>query len=150
MDINKYIHLVEQIIQSKKLTQEEKKKYLMLIEKLQKMTNLTPQLYEKKAYQFKDKYLTEKERIIYELNRLTKYKSIQLNPSSIKRLAYQLSRSNTKDNYTDLKKKITKLQLDNNISPSFYSVFEKLVEEETKPSMQETINEEEKVVKKNK
>ena len=81
MDINKYIHLVEQIIQSKKLTQEEKKKYLMLLEKLQKMTNLTPQLYEKKAYQFKDKYLTEKERIIYELNRLTKYKSIQSNPS---------------------------------------------------------------------
>ena len=48
MDINKYIHLVEQIIQSKKLTQEEKKKYLMLLEKLQKMTNLTPQLYEKR------------------------------------------------------------------------------------------------------
>ena len=66
-------------------------------------------------------------------------------------MAYQLNKDKSKRSCADLKKQITKLQLNNNITPSFYSIFESLVDEETKPSLDETIfedNDESKVFKK--
>lgn len=132
MDIDRYVHLVEGIISSDELTPEQKKKYYMLIEKLQKMDCVPPKNYEDKSYHFRGKELSDRERIIYELNRLLKFK--KLDSPSFKKMAYQAYYAKTKENYIYLKKKITKLQLKNGISPSFYSVFESLIEDKTKMS----------------
>lgn len=148
MDIERYVELVERIISSDELTSDQKRNYYMMLEKLQKMERESPKNYEDKSYCYRGKKLSEHDRILYELNRLLKYKN--LDSTSFKKMAYQLSYAKTLDSYIYLKKKITKLQLKNGVSPSFYSIFESLIEEETKPSKKVKPYEENKVIKKSK
>lgn len=151
MNIERYIQLVEQLITSKKITPDEKKRYLKLLDKLQMMKKVSPEEYENKSYIYRGKILSDIDRIIYELNRLSKQKDLKVTEPTLKKMAYQLNKDKSKRSCADLKKQITKLQLNNNITPSFYSIFESLVDEETKPSLDETIfedNDESKVFKK--
>ena len=148
MDIERYVQLSEAIISAEDLSPAQKKNYYMMLEKLKRMEYILPNNYEDKSYHFKGKTLSEQERIIYELNRLLKYQKID--STSIKKLAYQLSNKKSLENYNDIKKKITKLQLENGVTPCFYSIFESLIEEETKSSMEKRLYNEEKVITKNK
>ena len=43
-----------------------------------------------------------------------------------------------------IKKEITKMQIDNNIKPSFYTVFESMIDEETKETLSDKIIREQK------
>ena len=147
MDKEKYIKLIERIIYSEKLSPEEKKYYIMMLETIKNMDVKDANDYEQKSYMVGGRKLTDKERILYELNYLKKIGK-EDKERIIKKYAYQLNSNKTKSNYDRLKKEITKLQLENNIKPRFYSVFESMLNEETEESIDDIVIRQTKEVKK--
>ena len=87
MNIERYIQLVEQLITSKKITPDEKKRYLKLLDKLQMMKKVSPEEYENKSYIYRGKILSDIDRIIYELNRLSKQKDLKVTEPTLKKMA---------------------------------------------------------------
>ena len=93
--------------------------------------------YEQMLYMINGRKLTDKERILYELSFLNLDPEMEL---LVKKYAYRLKHnSNNKTNIDKLKKSITKLQMKNHIKPGFYSVFESLIDDETKETVDEAV-----------
>ena len=138
MDKDKYVSLIEKILACKKLSVEEKKEYIRLLEIIKNMDEEKASEYEQRSYMLGKRKLTDKERLLYELNYINS-KDIKDKERIIKKYAYQLNSSRTKYNYDKLKKKITRLQLANKIPPRFYSVFESMIDDATKESIDDIV-----------
>jgi len=137
MDINRYVKLIEQIIKCKRVSDDDKKEYIRLLKLIENLNTDQLNDYEQMLYMINGRKLTDKERILYELSFLNLDPEMEL---QVKKYAYRLKHnSNNKTNIDKLKKSITKLQMKNNIKPSFYSVFESLIDDETKETVDEAV-----------
>lgn len=137
MDINRYVKLIEQIIKCKRVSDDDKKRYLRLLKLIENLNTNQLNDYEQMLYMINGRKLTDKERILYELSFLNLDPEMEL---LVKKYAYRLKHnSNNKTNIDKLKKSITKLQMKNNIKPGFYSVFESLIDDETKETVDEAV-----------
>ena len=137
MDTNRYVKLIEQIIKCKRVSDDDKKRYLRLLKLIENLNTEQLNDYEQMLYMINGRKLTDKERILYELSFLNLDPEMEL---LVKKYAYRLKHnSNNKTNIDKLKKSITKLQMKNNIKPSFYSVFESLIDDETKETVDEAV-----------
>lgn len=137
MDINRYVKLIEQIIKCKRVSDDDKKRYLRLLKLIENLNTDQLNDYEQMLYMINGRKLTDKERILYELSFLNLDPEMEL---QVKKYAYRLKHnSNNKTNIDKLKKSITKLQMKNNIKPGFYSVFESLIDDETKETVDEAV-----------
>ena len=137
MDINRYVKLIEQIIKCKRVSDDDKKRYLRLLKLIENLNTDQLNDYEQMLYMINGRKLTDKERILYELSFLNLDLGME---SLVKKYAYRLKHnSNNKTNIDKLKKSITKLQMKNNIKPGFYSVFESLIDDETKETVDEAV-----------
>lgn len=137
MDINRYVKLIEQIIKCKRVSDDDKKEYIRLLKLIENLNTDQLNDYEQMLYMINGRKLTDKERILYELSFLNLDPEMEL---LVKKYAYRLKHnSNNKTNIDKLKKSITKLQMKNNIKPSFYSVFESLIDDETKETVDEAV-----------
>lgn len=137
MDINRYVKLIEQIIKCKRVSDDDKKRYLRLLKLIENLNTDQLNDYEQMLYMINGRKLTDKERILYELSFLNLDPEMEL---LVKKYAYRLKHnSNNKTNIDKLKKSITKLQMKNNIKPGFYSVFESLIDDETKETVDEAV-----------
>lgn len=138
MDTNRYVKLIEQIINCKRISDVDKKEYIRLLRLIENLDTDQLNNYEQMLYMINGRKLTDRERILYELSFLN------LNDPEmkllVKKYAYRLKHnSNDKTNTDKLKKSITKLQIKNNIKPCFYSVFESLIDDETKDTIDEVV-----------
>ena len=138
MDTNRYVKLIEQIINCKRIADADKKGYIKLLKLIENLNTDQLNDYEQMLYMINGRKLTDRERILYELSFLN------LNDPEmkllVKKYAYRLKHnSNNKTNIDKLKKSITKLQMQNNIKPGFYSVFESLIDDETKETVDEAV-----------
>lgn len=130
MDNNKYIDYLKMILDSDNISEEDKLKYLKMIQKIRLMNYNDTLMFEKKSYKVGDKYLNDKDMIKYELNYLNDdLKLSSLSDVEVRKIAYLLSKSTSSDDLDGIKKKITELQLKYGISPRFYSVFESVLED---------------------
>ena len=137
MDINRYVKLIEQIIKCKRVSDDDKKEYIRLLKLIENLNTDQLNDYEQMLYMINGRKLTDKERILYELSFLHLDPEMEL---LVKKYAYRLKHnSNNKTNIDKLKKSITKLQMKNNIKPGFYSVFESLIDDETKETVDEAV-----------
>lgn len=137
MDINRYVKLIEQIIKCKRVSDDDKKGYIRLLKLIENLNTDQLNDYEQMLYMINGRKLTDKERILYELSFLNLDPEMEL---LVKKYAYRLKHnSNNKTNIDKLKKSITKLQMKNNIKPGFYSVFESLIDDETKETVDEAV-----------
>lgn len=137
MDINRYVKLIEQIIKCKRVSDDDKKEYIRLLKLIENLNTDQLNDYEQMLYMINGRKLTDKERILYELSFLNLDPEMEL---LVKKYAYRLKHnSNNKTNIDKLKKSITKLQMKNNIKPGFYSVFESLIDDETKETVDEAV-----------
>lgn len=137
MDINRYVKLIEQIIKCKRVSDDDKKEYIRLLKLIENLNTDQLNDYEQMLYMINGRKLTDKERILYELSFLNLDPEMEL---LVKKYAYRLKHnSNNKNNIDELKKSITKLQMKNNIKPGFYSVFESLIDDETKETVDEAV-----------
>ena len=137
MDTNRYVKLIEQIIKCKRISDADKKGYIRLLKLIENLNTDQLNDYEQMLYMINGRKLTDKERILYELSFLNLDPEMEL---LVKKYAYRLKHnSNNKTNIDKLKKSITKLQMQNNIKQGFYSVFESLIDDETKETVDEAV-----------
>ena len=134
------INTILLILNSSSYTDKEKE---MLLEMLSLIRTTTPEErvnYEEKAYHLKDKKLTQKEMLIYELNVLYKkvgnkkfdFDNVEDLESlaEIKRIAYLISRkASSKLEINYIKKQLTYLQIKYGLTPRFYSIFQEVIAE---------------------
>ena len=148
MESSKYIEYIKTILDSENISNEDKLKYLKMIQKIRKMSYNDSLMYEKKSYRLGGKSLSNKDMIKYELNSLNdEYKLNSLPDLEIRKIAYLLNKSCSSEDIDRIKKRITELQLKSGISPRFYSVFESILEDLIEKEKENKLTKEKRPVK---
>lgn len=128
MNKKKYYEYIKSIIESPNLTEKDATNLLRLVELLRVIGKNDPKDIEDQSYKIGDAKLSENEKIIYELNYLyDTLKEEKDTESLIKKIAYQMKEDNSSNDYDPIKEQITMMQLDNDITPRFYSVFDSII-----------------------
>ena len=125
------------IILTSDMTEEQKIAYLKILNKVKKYTPEQLKKIEDKIYTLEGEPLSEKDRIIYEINYLNGYyKNRDMDLTEVRKLYFQIrsARANSED-ITKVKINITKLQLENCLNIRFYSAYLDLLKEKEKQNM---------------
>lgn len=123
---DEYVTIITKMLEDSTLTKKEKIGYLSLLECILEKKEDAKYL-EDRSYTINGKTLSEKERVIYELNHL--YQSVGDDiASELRQILYAFQKKKGKDYISNAKQKITKLQIQKGIKPTFYTIFEELMQ----------------------
>lgn len=132
-----YVTTIMRIIGDSDLTKNEKLGYIYLLELAKKRTIKDPKSMEDKSYTINGKTLSDRKRLYYELSRLYEIEDENVRTKA-RKILYQLERQKNPNSIEIAKVKTTKLQIKNGFTPTFYTVFQdivnSLIEEEKKHS----------------
>lgn len=132
-----YVTTIMRIIGDSDLTKNEKLGYIYLLELAKKRTIKNPKSMEDKSYTINGKTLSDRKRLYYELSRLYEIEDENVR-TKVRKILYQLERQKNPNSIEIAKVKTTKLQIKNGFTPTFYTVFQdivnSLIEEEKKHS----------------
>ena len=133
------------IILTSNMSENEKISYLRVLNSIRNFSEEQLQDLENKIYTLDEKPLSEKDRLIYEINYLyAYYKNRNMDLSNVRKLYYNLRSVGKNDNaLKKIKRGITRLQLENNLKIRFYNSYLDLLEEikkETRRKSERTIS----------
>ena len=128
------------IILTSNMSENEKISYLRVLNSIRNFSEEQLQDLENKIYTLDKKTLSEKDRLIYEINYLYEYyKNRNMDLSNIRKLYYNLRSVGKNDNaLKKIKSRITRLQLENNLKIRFYNSYLDLLEEIKKENLRKT------------
>ena len=137
MDKNEYVRLVELIISSEDIPEEEKMTYLQILDIVKKAKSNDLKNYEDSTYTTRGKVISDEDRINYEINRIYKTaledyimggeetKEIEL---ALKKLAYRNDQpKKTSKEKQEIKKELTIMQIYKGLSHRFFTAFPDVV-----------------------
>lgn len=130
MKQKKLFALLEPIMSSDKISDDEKRIYLQMGQLLQKIPVGKIKEYEDQIFRVHEKTLSEKERITYTINELASLVEDE-EIDQLKLLSYRTKKCQEKeeDTLSSIKTEISKIQCNHGIMPNFITTYTNVIEE---------------------